>query len=42
MLTSCEKNQGVLYDFTGILLSQNGTLFQGRSYVLSLEAIAQP
>ena len=35
-------NQGVLYDFTGMLLSQNGTLFQGRSYVLSLEAIAQP
>lgn len=35
-------NEAVLYDFTGVLLSQNGTFYQGRSYVLSLEAIVQP
>jgi hypothetical protein len=35
-------NEGVQYYFTGVLLSQNSTVFQGRSYFLSLEAIAQP
>jgi hypothetical protein len=34
--------QGVQYYFTGTLVSQNSTLYQGRSYFLSLEAIEQP
>jgi hypothetical protein len=34
--------ESTLYYFTGILLAQNSTLFQGRSYALSLESIEQP
>jgi hypothetical protein len=34
--------EGVLYYFTGILLSSQDTMYHGTSYVLSLKAIEQP